>query len=79
MCYPKRWRRSTLTIGVATPIYYQSPVATLSPAPTRSPAPNTQELEEKFIEELGLTDVDLPDRYLATKKLAEGGEPALMA
>lgn len=46
---------------------------------TRSLSPKSQELEEKFIEELGLTDADLPDRYLATKKPAEGGETALMA
>lgn len=38
-----------------------------------------QELEESFIEELGLADADLPERYLATKKLAEGNESALMA
>ncbi|CAM9348428.1 unnamed protein product [Hapterophycus canaliculatus] len=37
------------------------------------------ELEESFIEELGLSDADLPERYLATKKLAEATEPALMA
>jgi len=35
-------------------------------------------LEEKFIEELGLTDADLPDHYLATRK-HEGVETALMA
>lgn len=44
-----------------------------------SVSPPTQELEEKFIEDLGLTDADLPERYLATKRLAEGDEPALMA
>ncbi|CAM9349970.1 unnamed protein product [Ectocarpus sp. 12 AP-2014] len=37
------------------------------------------ELEEKFIEDLGLTDADLPERYLATKRLADADEPALMA
>lgn len=36
-----------------------------------------QEMEEKFIEELGLTDADLPERFLASKKLAEGDGPAL--
>lgn len=40
---------------------------------------SAQELEEKFIEELGLVDADLPERYLATKKLADGDELALKA
>lgn len=52
--------------------------SSLTPAPTLSVL-LVQEWEESFIEELGLSDADLPERYLATKKLAEGGETALMA
>lgn len=38
-----------------------------------------QEMEAKFIEDLGLTDADLPERFLASKKLAEGDGSALKA
>lgn len=40
---------------------------------------HTQELEEQFIEDLGLADGDLPERYLEAKRLANDDEPALAA
>lgn len=70
--------------GVVARLDENCPISShLDPSRPPKPRPNdtrdSQEMEEKFIEELGLTDADLPERFLASKKLAEGDGLALKA